>query len=394
MNHAVSGIVLSAFSYAYIPMMIVWGLLTDRWGVRLVNSIALGLWSLVSILTGTVSSLTGLMFARIGLGVGESATGQTNTRSITEWLPRSEQGAGMAVQNAGVLLGPAISTLVGAWLVHVYGWRSAFYIMGILGFIWLLVWLVVYRSPENTKWLSKTERDFILKNREANEVTHETEIVQPMSMGSLLRSRSMWGLMLTQGCAVYTTYLFLTWLPSYLLDERHLKLLQVGILGALPFFVGAVVTALLGYLTDRLVRGKRLSRGVRRYPLVIIMILSAVILFEPFSKGLVLAEILLIVSQSCAQAVIGINYALASDLTIDRNSSARTFALQNVGGNVFGLLAPMITGFILQATNSYTWPFVLAGILLISGSICALFLSRSPLQLRPLAGQDSLYHSS
>jgi MFS family permease len=373
---ATEGVLLSSFLWSYIPLILVWGYLSDRWGSRTVITLSSLIWSIMTFLTGVSGSFGAFLAARLGLGVGEAGAFPAASRAVTEWSPASERGVAMSVYNAGLLLGPAFGTLAAAALVHAYGWPSPFYVFAGLGVVAGLVWWGVYRAPEQAGWLPEREREHILATRD---VRRERPVVR-MSILRLLAQGPMWGLLITQGCLVYTLYLFLTWLPSYLYQARHLSLIQVGWFGALPYFIGTVLSILIGLWSDRLMRGRDVTTGARRYLLIAMMFVSAVVLLEPFVPNFALAETILILSQSTMQAALNINYALTSDLLVDKESAGVTFGLAVVGGNIFGFLAPLLTGFIIQATGSYTAAFVLAGLLLIAGAVVSGLLSRRPLQ--------------
>jgi MFS family permease len=380
---AVEGVLLSSFLWSYIPMILLWGWLADRWGSGTVIALSSIIWSLTTFLTGIAASFGAFLGARLGLGVGEAGAFPAASRAVAEWSPATERGVAMSVYNAGLLLGPAFGTLAAAALVHAYGWPAPFFVFAGLGVVAGIVWYVVYRPPEKARWLPAEEREHILATRD---VRQERPVVR-MSILRLLGQGPMWGILITQGCLVYTLYLFLTWLPSYLYQARHLSLIQVGWFGALPYFIGTVLSILIGLWSDRLMRGRDVTTGSRRYLLIVMMFISAVVLLEPFVSSFALAETILIVSQSTMQAALNINYALTTDLLVDKESAGVTFGLGVVGGNIFGFLAPLLTGLIIQATHSYTAAFVLAGLLLVAGALVCWALSRRPLQpleaLRP-----------
>jgi ACS family glucarate transporter-like MFS transporter len=160
-----------------------------------------------------VGSFSALIGARLLLGVGESASYPVGTRIVREWAPRKERGVFSAVFNAGGTLGPAIGMLVAAALIAAFDWRVSFVLLGVLTLAWTLVWFAAYRSPERAPWLGEAERERVLTEREPERVG----AVHPMSLPRLLAQPTMWGLLLTQGCQVYSLYLFLTWLPTYLM---------------------------------------------------------------------------------------------------------------------------------------------------------------------------------
>jgi MFS family permease len=373
------GVLLSAFSYIYILAVIPLGLLSDRLGSRLMNGLSLGLWSVAAILTGSVSSFTALLLVRMLLGLGESATFPASNQAIREWIPLRERGLATSIFEVGTLAGPAFGIILSAALIQAFVWRTSFYVLGSLGLVFMVIWFWIFQTPAKAKWLSQKEREYIQQHLNPTEVKK----VQKMRLGSLLRQSTMWGLLLSKGCQIYTSYLFLTWLPSYLTTTRHLNIMQVGWAGAIPYLIATVVTILFGHYSDHLLKGRDKTTGERRKLMIVFMILSTCIVAIPFVQNFWLMEIILTISITFIQAATTLNFALTNDLIIDRSSAGTAFSLVVLGGNTFGLLAPLVTGFLIKATGSYTSSFMSAGALIIIGCAIAWFMIRRPLQSKP-----------
>ncbi|WP_454854191.1 MFS transporter [Rhizobium binxianense] len=371
-----TGFVLSCFFYSYLLLIVPMGLLTDRFGARFVMVSGMFIWVLGSGLTGASASLSMLIVARLILGVGESSSYPSSNRIIRDWAPRTERGVMVSIFSAGASAGPAVGILgISALLSH-FDWRDTFYIIAALTLVLTIIWLIFYRSPEKAAWLSKEEHDYIIEQREPT----SQGVVRPMSLASVLKQPVMWGLLITHGCQVYSIYLFLTWLPSYLRDVRHLDLASTGWLGMLPYLVSTIGVIALGAVSDRLIKGQDLSTGARRKFMIVLMVLAACVLFVPFANDLWIMEVLLIASVLFSQAANTLNYALAADLIYDRKSAGVVFGLLVLGGNGFGFVAPILTGYIIAQTHAYTLSFALAGLLLLIGVAVSWFCVRSPLQ--------------
>jgi MFS family permease len=370
------GIVFSCFFYVYVLLILPTGLLTDRYGARVVMTVGMFIWAVGSAATGYAGSFIELFAARILLGIGESSSYPAGNRIVREWAPRAERGVMVALFNAGSTAGPAVGILGTSALLQYFDWREVFYIVGGLTLFWALVWWAFYRSPEKAEWLSKEEREFVLVERDEQ----RAEAVKTMSLKALLKQRVMWGLLLTHGCQVYSIYLFLTWLPTYLRNVRHMDLMQAGWFGMLPYLVAAVGSILIAALSDRLVRNQKLTTGVRRKLMIVVMFLAASVLFVPFAENLWTLEILLITSVLFASTSNGLNYALTGDLIIDKSSAGAAYGLLVLGGNTFGLLAPILTGFIISTTGQYNLSFFLAAGFLLAGIVISWTMVRGPLQ--------------
>jgi len=370
---ATLGILFSSFLWIYLIVLIPAGVATDKWGARFTNAISIVVWSIASICTGLSSSLWALLLSRLGMGLGEAPTYPASARTVSEWAPASERGRGVAAYNAGSYFGPAIGALLVGWLITQFGWRESFYVTGGIGFVWLIAWLIWYRKPEHAKWLKPQEKEKILAER-----SMPTGEQRPQhGVLYLLKHKGMWGVMLTQSCAVYAQYLFLTWLPNYLETARGLTVLKSGMFSALPYFIAVVLGFGLTMLSDRLLSTEARNTGGRRIGVVISMIISAVVLLTPFVHSITMIVILISISLSFISTSITMNITLTNDLLRVPSSSGQANSLLMIGGNIFGLLAPIVTGFVVQATGKFTGAFMIAGILLIAGAIISFTLTRT-----------------
>ena len=188
------------------------------------------------------------------------------------------------------------------------------------------------------------------------------------------------GMMVTQGCAVYTNYLFLSFLPLYLVDTRGLEDLGAGWVTGVTYGIAAVGSLGVAVLSDRALRGKDVRTGVRRRSVVTTLLMAAPLLALPWVSNIALIVVLISWVLVFVFSAITLNYALAGDLTVDKRSAGRVFALVTLGGNLFGLLAPIVTGYLVDGTGSYTLPFVVAVVLLGIGAVASARLSRRTLQ--------------
>jgi MFS family permease len=367
------GYLFSSFLWAYVLMMLPGGRLIDRWGGHVVASAATIVWSAAQMATGAAVGVVSLLLARLGLGVGEAPFSPVVYRAVRAWGPYTERGTATAVISAGGSLGPALGAPFAAWLIQTLSWRWSFVITGLLGFIWVAVWMAFVSTPERTRWLSQRERQQILAEREAG-------IEQPLHGGlgylALLRSPAMWGLFVSQGCLVYSLYLYLSWLPNYLQTARGLSVVDSGIYTSVPFFVATVVNIVVNWLGDRLLSVHAVRSGLRRYLVALCLFMTAAGLLIPFVGSLTVIMVLISVTVSFANAGPAANAALTSDLLRSPPDAGRAFAFLVLGGNTFGLLAPIVTGYLVQATDSFSSAFMAAGLLALLGTSVTLLLSR------------------
>ena len=184
----------------------------------------------------------------------------------------------------------------------------------------------------------------------------------------------MWALFVSQGCLVYTGYLYISWLPNYLQTARHLSMLNSGIYTAIPFVVAMVVGIVANWIGDRLLTAEAVRNGKRRYLVAVSLLFMAVGLAIPFAQSLNAVIALITVVVSSAHIGPAANGALVGDLLDSPGDAGRATAFLVLGGNTFGLLAPIVTGYVVAATGSFNAAFAAAGALALVGAVAALLV--------------------
>jgi MFS family permease len=378
------GLVYSAFFWGYAATMLPGGLLIDRHGKRIVLPMAVMLWTVISMLTGFVNSVGSLLATRILLGIGEAPAYPSCNLLVREWSPLRERGIFTSLMQTGSLLGPGLATAPAAWLVNVYGWRAPFWTLSSLGLLWLAAWLLLYRRPEDARWLGESERQYILAARklpEKDTASADEQIL--MSIQLLLRQRPMIGILLANGPQTYTLYMLLTWLPSYLNSaERGFDLIGSGALTSAMFLLATVGAILLGHSSDRwlALSPEQAHRGERRKLIAAAMFIAlSSLAFVPWIGNKYLLVFAIAVTLMMVTVAITLIYALTNDLIVDEHSAGRTFALVSFAGQVMGLLAPIVTGWIVQYFK-FRPVFIVTAVLLLLGGVSAWTLPTRQLQ--------------
>jgi ACS family glucarate transporter-like MFS transporter len=187
-------------------------------------------------------------------------------------------------------------------------------------------------------------------------------------------------LIVTQACLVYTAYLFMTWLPTYLQSTRTLSTMSTGYFTAIPFFGTVVLGLAIARASDRMLSSDDIWRGRRRNFIAAMAALSLLILLAPIVGTLWQLMLVLTLVLTGSTTGAGLNFTLASDLLRDPRDVSRAIALTAFGGNLFGLIAPIITGYVVSATGGYTWAFRIAAVLLLCGCFAALGMTRRPIE--------------
>jgi MFS family permease len=395
------GFLFSSFIWTYTLFLIPMGFFVDKFGTRRVAAAGIGIWSLATMLTGAAPGYLLLLVARLTMGAGEASSNPVCAKTVRQWIPASERGAANAVFNSGSFAGPAFCLALIGFLVAAFGWRWSFVISGSIGFVWLALWLIFFDTPERTKWLSRDERDRILRERNnsmkpaarsANEPVDEPANERaPDGLLRLMRAPTLWGIALTEGCNIYAQYLFLTWLPSYLQMTRHLSITNTGWLSAVPYGGAAVLAILAGFLSDKYVNRKGgVASGRRRHAIAISMLFGAVILLVPIVTSFYALVAVLTLSLSGIAATNATNFSLLSDLLPNPRDIAKAMGFVIVGGNIFGLLAPIVTGYVISITGSFDWAFAIAGVLLLTGIVITLTMTHRPIVPGPAASDPAV----
>lgn len=371
------GYLFSSFLWAYVIVMLPGGKLIDTIGLHWVAGIFATIWSLAQIGTGLAGGFVTMLVARLGLGVGEAPVSPISYRAVRDWGPFTEHGTAIGAIQSGTQLGPGIGAALVALLIAATSWQTSFYVTGFIGLAWVAIWASVVSTPERTRWLPDAEREKIFAER------HVQQTLTPTGPGigylGLLRTPSMWGLFISQGCAVYSLYLYLSWLPDYLQTQRHVSMVHSGLFTSVPFLVGAVVIVVVNWFGDILLSADDLRAGRRRNVVVLCLVLTAAGMAIPFASSLALVVFLTILPVSFSNAATATNAALTSDLLHSPADAGRAFAFLVLGGNVFGLLAPIVTGYLVAATGSFVSAFVLAGLLALIGAALSFGLTRFPI---------------
>lgn len=376
------GYLLSSFVWLYFVALIPMGWLVGRYGPKRVNSWGIGVWSLATLCTAFATGFFSLLGCRLIMGAGEATTYPAGARVVRDWMPLNERGMATAVFHSGSLVGPALGAVGFGWLITTYGWRIAFVAAGAVGCVWLAAWLKWYQHPSRAGWLGAAELQEITAGSVPADAAGQPQAPQASALGirGLVRSRTMWAIGLSHGCAVYATYFFLTWLPTYLQAEKGLTVMTSSFYTAIPYLGAAVLAILIGRLSDLAVRGRKAAAGQRRFAVAAVLLASSVIFAVPLLSGT--AAILLVITLSlatCASAV-SLNLSLANDILRSSDDVGTAAGFITAVGNLFGLLAPIVTGYVVAGTGGFTMAFTIVGVLLLAGAALQVCGAGRPVQ--------------
>lgn len=359
LSYTQMGVLLSAFAWSYGLAQIPAGALVDRYGPSRVLGAGLALWSAAQMAATFVQSLTQFVVARVALGLGESPMYIGGTRVCADWFSLRERALPIAIFNASSALAPALAPPLLTLLMLGFGWRAMFLIAGLAGWLVMLAWVLLYRDPQKAG-VRPTE------HAEANTSAFDGGFVRILW---LLRFRTSWGMFLGFFGVVYITWLYATWLPGYLEEQRHLSVASAGFWSAVPLAAGFVGAIAGGAISQRLARYIPPGEACR-LPIVGGLAAAAIFTIAGAFSDSTGASIFFIscglfganVASSCGWALAAMNAPNALVATLE--------AMQNVGGSLGGALAPFATGAVVQATHSFIPALLLAAaIALVSAGI-------------------------
>jgi len=362
------GIIFSAFIWAYAVFQVPGGWLGDRFGPRKVLSTIMGYRTVIALLTSRAFGFSSFWSIRFLLGVGEAGAFPTATRAMQMWFPRDERGFVQGVSHAASRLGAAIGPPVAVAIMIHYGWRSVFYVIGVLSLLWSLLYSLSYRNmPEEHKEVSRAELARIRGVNQKGEIKQANIQKRPKVPWSvLLRHSNMWAVMCAYAAYIYSLWFFLSWLPSYLVKYRKFTLIKTGLFAALPLLAGVVGDAFGGWLTDKLLVKTNNLRFARRSVGIVAMLgCGASMLLAALTAQANTAVYCLTAAMFFLEMNIGPAWAVPMD--VGGEFSGTVSGMMNMGGQFVGALSPTIFG-ILVAGGSWVAPFVVSSCLLFIGA--------------------------
>jgi len=356
------GILLSALFWTYAAMQPAAGWLVDRFNVGWVFAIGYFLWSGATGVTGFVSTFQALLICRLILGVGESIAYPAYSNILANHFPQHRLALANALIDAGSKMGPALGTLLGALLVQNLGWRFFFIALGVAGMTWLIPW--GFWAPRSTTRMTKAM----------------PSSASP-SFLEIIRVRAIWGTSIAHFGGNYFWYFLITWLPSYMVEERKFSLQKTGFLGALPFVLIAISSITAGWLSDRLIqRGGSVSK-VRLSFAATGLAASSIVLLVPLLR----TEWMAMLALCAAGLVYGLfssNLWAITQTLAGPTAAGRWSGVQNCFGNMAGVVAPWLTGWLVDRTGQFYWAFVACCCVLAIGSCAYIFIVRRVERIR------------
>jgi MFS transporter, ACS family, hexuronate transporter len=369
------GNLVFAFQTAYAMGMIVVGRLIDRLGTRLGYALAMGFWSLAAMGHAAASSLSGFAAARSGLGFGEAGVFPASIKSVAEWFPRKEQSLAIGIFNAGSNVGAILTPLVVPWITIRWGWRWAFLITGAVGFVWLILWAVFYRKPEQHPRLTKGELEYICSDRFAP--------VARIGWITLISYRQAWAFVAGKFFIDPIWWFYLFWVPDFLQRRHGLALMQIGLPLVVIYLIADVGSVSGGWFSSWLIRSGKSINFARKSTMLLCAMCILPIVLAYRIESLWGAVLVIGLAAGGHQGFSANLFALTSD-TFPSQAVGSVVGMGGMAGAIGGMLIAKIVGYTLQWTGSYMIPFCIAGSAYFVALACIHMLSPKlqPVELR------------
>jgi ACS family hexuronate transporter-like MFS transporter len=351
-NETNYGDIVFWFQAAYAVGYLGFGRLIDQIGARLGYAAAVVIWTTAHMAHALVSSLTGFIFVRIGLGLGESGNFPAGLKSVAEWFPKGERALATGIFNAGSNIGAIITPLLVPAVTLAFGWRAAFIVTGLLTLAWLAAWLIIYRSPQNHPRVNSAELALI-----------EADPADPPSHTPwlrLLRVRETWAYAIGKFLIDPIWWMFLFWLPDFFAKRHHLDLQHFGPPLAVVYILSDVGSVFGGWMSSRLLRSGSSLNLSRKLSMLIPAVAVLPIIGAAYVEDLWTATALVGLATAAHQAFSCNLYTLPSDV-FPRRAVASVVGIGGAAGAIGGMLMAKYAGFILDSVGSYTPIFVVAG---------------------------------
>ncbi|WP_406384952.1 MFS transporter [Streptomyces sp. NBC_01618] len=372
---ALSGLLLGAFFWTYSLFQIPMGWLVDRFGSRVLYAAAVAWWSLITFAMAAVRGVGSLIGARLLLGVGEAAAFPACTKVVERWFPRQERGTASGIYDSGARGGTLLATPLVTALIAAVGWRGSFIVTGVLGMIWVVFWLKMYRDPRKHPKVNEAELAYIEAGQKKQDADASDDGPQ-LRWRDLLRYRTVWGMALGFSCQSFVIYFFITWFPSYLVEARGFSLLTLGVFGTIPAIIAFIGNFGGGWASDALVRRGHSLTFARKSCIIAGMLVSALIGLAAVVDNSMVALALLSLSFG------GVTFATSSIVTLPADIaplSTRSWAstiqgVQNSVSNLAGVASPFVIGLIYSSTGSFVGGLLAAAGVAIAGCLIYLFM--------------------
>jgi MFS family permease len=346
------GWIFSGFVWGYALLHIPSGWLADRFGARRVLSAIVILWSAFTAATAVAWSFLSLLIIRFLFGAAESGATPNVTLGFARWIPETERARAQGFYFSGMSAGGALAPPIVTFFLLRVGWRATFLLLGALGIVWAIGWYLWYRDdPRAHRSVNRGELRILPEHEAAPERV-------AIAWRKLLRNGNLWAVLLMFFSYGYTGYISITWFPTYLVEARHIPLALAGLLAAGPSVFGMLAKPLGGWWSDRLTLRHGVARGRKTVGVLAFGLAAMAVLSGYYATHPYVAVLLLSMADGATALAHGVCFALSLDMGMKRAGTIA--ALMLTASSLGNAASALLFGAFLQATHSWTAPFLIA----------------------------------
>jgi len=366
-----TGFVFSAFAYPYLLFQIIGGFVADKFGPRKALAVCGVIWAGATLATGLVSSMIGLVVARVILGFGEGATFPTATRAMSYWVSKERRGFAQGITHAFSRLGNSLTPWLVALLIINISWRGSFVIIGCISTFWALAWALYFRDDP-------TQHKGVAPEESAALPAYGSKKAVNVPWGRLIPP--MVPVTVVYFCYGWILWLFLSWIPSFFKGQYHLDLKNSALFASGVFFSGVVGDTLGGMVSDGLIKKTGNPKFARCNLVAVMMFLCAVSLVPIlYTHKINVVALALSAGFFCAEFTIGPMWAIPMDIAPKYSGTAS--GIMNTGSALAAIISPVVGGYLIQKTGNWLLPFIVSIGVILVGSVLSFTMHPE----RPLA---------
>jgi ACS family hexuronate transporter-like MFS transporter len=367
-----------AFRVAYSIGQTVFGRTIDRVGTRRGLTLTVIWYSVVSMLTSLATGFYSFATFRFLLGAGESANWPAATKAVSEWFPKRERGLATALFDSGSSIGGAVAPFIVLWIYFRWGWRPAFMIPGILGFLWLIVWRWLYYPPEQHPRVGQAELEMIVADRQASDTPGQSKT--PARWSELLKIPQTWGIIIAKASTDPVFFFITEWFPIYLV-AKGINLRSGLIAVWIPFIAADLGSFFAGGISGYLIKRGWSLGWARKMPMVYGGIGMTMLIPTIFTTNVYLIALLFAIATFTYAGFTIMANVLPSDL-YNSESVASVSGLSGTGAGIGTIVAFRLIGYFSDArlatgTHSFDPIIIIAGLVPLAGMILVLLLVRN-----------------
>jgi len=366
------GFIFSGFGWTYALMQIPGGWFLDRFGPRTTYTLSCFFWSLFTLAMAFGRNVSTLFGLRLAIGFAEAPAFPTNSRVVASWFPKQERATATAIYTAGEYVGLAFLTPVLFWLLATFGWHSIFIVTGVIGIVFSVVWYLYYRDPKDSKSVNAAELEYI---RQGDGLAESAVVGQKISWERftvLFKYRQLWGIYIGQFATASTLYFFLTWFPTYLVVEKQMPMLKAGFYAAVPYIAAFIGVLVGGYWSDTMLKRGFSTSAARKAPIITGGLMSCSIVLANYSNDFNIIIAIMSVA-FFAQGMAAIGWVVVGDVA-PRDLVGLAGGVFNFCANLSGIITPIVIGFIVQETQSFTGALVFMSFIALLGAFSYMFI--------------------